>query len=208
MLKGTFPIEKFKALETPFYYYDMELLKETLEVIKAESGKYGYHVHYAVKANANPRILAAIAAQGLGADCVSGGEVQAALDAGFPADKVVFAGVGKADWEINLGLDRDIFCFNVESLAELEIINELAAAKGKVARVALRINPEVDAHTHAKITTGLKENKFGINLSLLGKVLDAMASMKSVRLIGIHTHIGSQIRGAGRELELRWRSGH
>ena len=205
MLKGTFPIEKFKALETPFYYYDMELLKETLEVIKAESGKYGYHVHYAVKANANPRILAAIAAQGLGADCVSGGEVQAALDAGFPADKVVFAGVGKADWEINLGLDRDIFCFNGESLAELEIINELAAAKGKVARVALRINPEVDAHTHAKITTGLKENKFGINLSLLGKVLDAMASMKSVRLIGIHTHIGSQITdmSAFRNLAIR-----
>ena len=205
MLKGTFPIEKFKALETPFYYYDMELLKETLEVIKAESGKYGYHVHYAVKANANPRILAAIAAQGLGADCVSGGELQAALDAGFPADKVVFAGVGKADWEINLGLDRDIFCFNVESLAELEIINELAAAKGKVARVALRINPEVDAHTHAKITTGLKENKFGINLSLLGKVLDAMASMKSVRLIGIHTHIGSQITdmSAFRNLAIR-----
>ena len=205
MLKGTFPIEKFKALETPFYYYDMELLKETLEVIKAESGKYGYHVHYAVKANANPRILAAIAAQGLGADCVSGGEVLAALDAGFPADKVVFAGVGKADWEINLGLDRDIFCFNVESLAELEIINELAAAKGKVARVALRINPEVDAHTHAKITTGLKENKFGINLSLLGKVLDAMASMKSVRLIGIHTHIGSQITdmSAFRNLAIR-----
>lgn len=205
MLKGIFPIEKFKALETPFYYYDMELLKETLEVIKAESSKYGYHVHYAVKANANPRILAAIAAQGLGADCVSGGELQAALDAGFPADKVVFAGVGKADWEINLGLDRDIFCFNVESLAELEIINELAAAKGKVARVALRINPEVDAHTHAKITTGLKENKFGINLSLLGKVLDAMASMKSVRLIGIHTHIGSQITdmSAFRNLAIR-----
>ena len=205
MLKGTFPIEKFEVLETPFYYYDMELLKETLEVIKAESGKYGYHVHYAVKANANPRILETIAAQGLGADCVSGGEVQAALDAGFPADKVVFAGVGKADWEINLGLDRDIFCFNVESLAELEVINELAAAKGKVARIALRINPEVDAHTHAKITTGLKENKFGINLSLLGKVLDTMQSMNSVRLIGIHTHIGSQITdmSAFRNLAIR-----
>lgn len=205
MLKGTFPIEKFEVLETPFYYYDMALLKETLEAIKAESGKYGYHVHYAVKANANPRILETIAAQGLGADCVSGGEVQAALDAGFPADKVVFAGVGKADWEINLGLDRDIFCFNVESLAELEVINELAAAKGKVARIALRINPEVDAHTHAKITTGLKENKFGINLSLLGKVLDTMQSMNSVRLIGIHTHIGSQITdmSAFRNLAIR-----
>ena len=205
MLKGKFPIEKFKHLETPFYYYDMELLHETLQVIKNESGKYGYHVHYAVKANANPYILSTIAAQGLGADCVSGGEVQAALDAGFPADKIVFAGVGKADWEINLGLDRDIFCFNVESLAELEVINQLAAAKGKVARVALRINPEVDAHTHAKITTGMKENKFGINLSLLNSVLDRMAQMKSVRLIGIHAHIGSQITdmSAFRNLAIR-----
>lgn len=125
MLKGTFPVEKFKQLSTPFYYYDVKLLQDTLDVVKTESGKYGYHVHYAVKANANPRILSIIAANGLGADCVSGGEVQAALDAGFPADKIVFAGVGKADWEINLGLDNDIFCFNVESAVELEIINEL-----------------------------------------------------------------------------------
>lgn len=205
ILKGKFPIEKFEALQTPFYYYDMKLLGETLEMVKAESGKYGYHVHYAVKANANPRILQTIAAAGLGADCVSGGEVRAALDAGFPADKVVFAGVGKADWEIDLGLDADIFCFNVESLAELEIINERAAAKGKTARIALRINPEVDAHTHAKITTGLKENKFGINLGLLGKVLDAMKPMQHVRLIGIHAHIGSQITdmSAFRNLAIR-----
>ena len=193
MLKGTFPVEKFKLLPTPFYYYDMKLLQDTLDVVKAESGKYGYHVHYAIKANANPRILSMIAANGLGADCVSGGEVQAALDAGFPADKIVFAGVGKADWEINLGLDNDIFCFNVESAAELEVINELAAAKGKVAPVALRVNPEVDAHTHAKITTGMKENKFGINLSQLGSVLDQLKGMRNVRLIGIHSHIGSQI---------------
>ena len=129
MLKGTFPVEKFKTLPTPFYYYDMKLLQDTLDVVKQESGKYGYHVHYAIKANANPRILSLIAQNGLGADCVSGGEVQAALHAGFPANKIVFAGVGKADWEINLGLDNDIFCFNVESLAELEVINELAAAK-------------------------------------------------------------------------------
>lgn len=205
ILKGKFPIEKFEALQTPFYYYDMKLLGETLEMVKAESGKYGYHVHYAVKANANPRILQTIAAAGLGADCVSGGEVRAALEAGFPAGKVVFAGVGKADWEIDLGLDADIFCFNVESLAELEIINERAAAKGKTARIALRINPEVDAHTHAKITTGLKENKFGINLGLLGKVLDAMKPMQHVRLIGIHAHIGSQITdmSAFRNLAIR-----
>ena len=205
ILKGKFPIEKFGALQTPFYYYDMKLLGETLEMVKAESGKYGYHVHYAVKANANPRILQTIAAAGLGADCVSGGEVRAALEAGFPAEKVVFAGVGKADWEIDLGLDAGIFCFNVESLAELEIIHERAVAKGKTARVALRINPEVDAHTHAKITTGLKENKFGINLALLGKVLDAMAPMQHVQLVGIHAHIGSQITdmSAFRNLAIR-----
>ena len=193
MLKGTFPIEKFKRLSTPFYYYDIQLLRETLDCVKNESGKYGYHVHYAIKANANPRILSIIAANGLEADCVSGGEIQAALKAGFPADKIVFAGVGKADWEINLGLDNHIFCFNVESLAELEIINELAAAKKQIANIALRINPEVDAHTHAKITTGMKENKFGINLSLLGGVLNQIKTMRNIKLIGIHCHIGSQI---------------
>lgn len=205
MLKGTFPIEKFEQLPTPFYYYDMQLLQQTLDVVKTESGKYGYHVHFAIKANANPRLLSLIAKNGLGADCVSGGEVRAALDAGFPANKIVFAGVGKADWEINLGLDNDIFCFNVESLAELEVINELAAAKQKVASIALRINPEVDAHTHAKITTGMKENKFGINLSQLASVTDRLADMKHVRLIGIHCHIGSQITdmSAFRNLTIR-----
>lgn len=193
MLKGTFPIDKLKALPTPFYYYNVELLKETLDMVRTEADKYGYHVHYAIKANANPRILSIIAENGLGADCVSGGEIQAALDAGFPNNKIVYAGVGKADWEIDLGLDHNIFCFNVESAAELVVLNELAAAKNKVAPVALRINPEVDAHTHAKITTGLKENKFGINLSQLNQVLDLVATMENIRLMGIHFHIGSQI---------------
>ena len=193
MLKGTFPLDKFKELTTPFYYYNIELLNETLNVVKNEADKYDYHVHYAVKANANPRILSIIAASGLGADCVSGGEVQAALDAGFPSNKIVYAGVGKADWEINLGLDNDIFCFNVESAAELEVLNELAKVKNKIASIALRINPEVDAHTHAKITTGMKENKFGINLSQLGQVLDLVKELSNIKLIGIHCHIGSQI---------------
>jgi len=193
MLKGTFPLEQFRKIPTPFYYYDIELLKETLNTVKSEADKYNYQVHYAVKANANPGILSIIAGYGFGADCVSGGEIRAALDAGFPAGKVVFAGVGKADWEISLGLDNDIFCFNVESAAELEIINELAGAKGRIARVALRINPEVDAHTHAKITTGMKENKFGINLSMLDGVLDRLSALGNIKLTGIHSHIGSQI---------------
>ena len=193
MLKGNFPVEKFGALPTPFYYYDTSLLRQTLDTVKAEAGRYGYQVHYAVKANANPRILQLIAQAGLGADCVSGGEVRAALQAGFPPSHIVYAGVGKADWEINLGLDEDIFCFNVESLAELEVIDQLAARKGKTARVALRINPDVDAHTHAKITTGRKENKFGINLGMLDGVLDELQQMAHVELIGIHCHVGSQI---------------
>ena len=205
MLKGTFPIEKFKALETPFYYYDMALLQQTLDVVKTEAGRSGYHVHYAIKANANPRILQLIAANGLGADCVSGGEIKAALAAGFPAKKIVYAGEGKSDREINLGLDNDIFCFNVESAAELEVIQELAAAKGKVAPIALRINPEVDAHTHAKITTGMKENKFGINLSQIGGVFERIKQMDHVKLIGLHCHIGSQITdmSAFRNLAIR-----
>ena len=192
-MKGIFPIEKFKTLQTPFYYYNTDVLRSTLELVKSEAGKYGYHVHYAVKANANKKILTIIRENGFGADCVSGGEIKACLEAGFPANKIVFAGVGKADWEINLGLDRDIFSFNVESAAELAVINELAEAKGKVASVALRINPEVDANTHAYITTGLKENKFGINLCQLERVLDLFATLKNVKLVGLHFHIGSQI---------------
>lgn len=192
-MKGIFPLDKFKGLQTPFYYYNTELLRDTLTTVRTEAGKYGYHVHYAVKANANHKILTIIRENGLGADCVSGGEIKACLEAGFPSSKIVFAGVGKADWEINLGLDNNIFCFNVESAAELEVINELATAKGKVASVALRVNPEVDARTHAYITTGLKENKFGINLCQLDSVLDKFDNLKNVRLIGLHFHIGSQI---------------
>ena len=188
-----FPVEKFKNIETPFYYYDTELLRDTLKILSEETKKYGYHAHYAVKANTNHHILSIIREYGLGADCVSGGEIQAALAAGFPSSKIVFAGVGKADWEINLGLENDIFCFNVESIPELHVINELASAKGKTASIALRINPEVKADTHHHITTGTKENKFGINLDQLDGVLDVLPTLSSVRLIGIHFHIGSQI---------------
>lgn len=189
-----FPVEKFKTLDTPFYYYDTDLLRTTLRTIHEEAGRYErYHVHYAVKANANPRLLSIIREYGLGADCVSGGEIRAALKAGFPADKIVFAGVGKADWEIRLGLEAGICCFNVESLPELENIDALAGEAGKVASVALRINPNVDAHTHHYITTGLSENKFGISTEHLEMILDRMASLVHVRLVGLHFHIGSQI---------------
>ncbi|MDR1356148.1 MAG: diaminopimelate decarboxylase [Tannerellaceae bacterium] len=193
MLKGRFPADKFKEIPTPFYYYDLDMLRETLDVATKEAGRYDYRVHYAVKANANPRILSVIAGRGLGADCVSGGEIRAAVEAGFNPRNIVFAGVGKADWEIELGLDKGIACFNVESVAELEVINEIASRKGKTAPVALRINPDIDAHTHAKITTGRKENKFGINLEQLDSALDSIARLHSARLTGIHYHLGSQI---------------
>ncbi|NDW10657.1 diaminopimelate decarboxylase [Dysgonomonas sp. 520] len=193
MTKGNFPVDRFKGIETPFYYYDVELLKKTLQTVKALTNKYGYAQHYAVKANANHHLLQQIAAAGFGADCVSGNEVKAAVTAGFPASKIVFAGVGKTDKEINEALDLNIFCFNVESLPELEVINELAGKKGKVAQVALRINPNVDAHTHEYITTGLNENKFGFSLTTITSALDVLKTMANVTLIGIHFHIGSQI---------------
>ena len=189
-----FPIDKFKKIETPFYYYDSELLRETLQAINKELKKYeNFIVHYAIKANANAKVLKVIQQTGMGADCVSGGEIQRCLDCGFPADKIVYAGVGKSDWEINLGLDHDIFCFNVESVAELEVINELAAKKGKTANVCFRINPDVGAHTHEKITTGLAENKFGIAMQDMLLTILAASKMENIHFIGLHFHIGSQL---------------
>ena len=197
-MKSSFPIEQFRQLETPLYYYDTELLRRTLDSVRCEAGRHsGYQVHYAVKANANPRILKIIRESGLGADCVSGGEIQAALKAGFAPQKIVYAGVGKADWEIRLGLEKNIFCFNVESIAELEVICEIARSMATTARVALRINPDVGAHTHANITTGLAENKFGIAMDDIEKVIGRLSTMDNVQLVGLHFHIGSQILDMG-----------
>ena len=198
MTKGTFPIDRFEQLRTPFYYYDMRLLRDTLDAINKEARRHeAFRVHYAVKANANPKVLRVIRQEGLGADCVSGGEIEASVKAGFPASKIVYAGVGKSDWEINLGLEHDIFCFNVESVPELQVINSLAKAQGKVARVAFRLNPNVGAHTHANITTGLAENKFGIAMSDMEDVIAQAQAMENVRFIGLHFHIGSQILDMG-----------
>ena len=194
----SFPIEKFKSIETPFYYYDKKVLCDTLATIKAELAKHqDYHLHYAIKANANIDVLREIQKAGFGVDCVSGGEIQQALDAGFDASKIVYAGVGKGDWEINLGLDAGIFCFNVESLEELQIINELAKAKKKVAKVCFRINPNVGAHTHANITTGLAENKFGIAMEDMEIAINKAIELSNIEFIGLHFHIGSQILEMG-----------
>jgi len=193
-MKGSFPTDKFRTVPTPFYYYDAELLRATLRTINAEAGRHeGFVVHYAVKANANPKLLNIIREAGLGADCVSGGEIEAVVKAGFPAAGIVFAGVGKSDWEINLGLEKDIFCFNVESVPELEVINDLAGKMGKTARVAFRINPDVGAHTHANITTGLAENKFGIAMRDMESVIERANALANVEFVGLHFHIGSQI---------------
>lgn len=191
---STLPYELFKASSTPVYYYDIELLQRTLESrVKAASIDHRFKVHYAVKANARPEILRIIQAAGLGADCVSGGEIKEALTAGFQADRIVFAGVGKTDREIMLGLSHDIECFNVESTAELTVINDLALKTGTVANIAFRVNPEIDAHTHRYITTGLSENKFGIAMSQLDEAIDMTHGMKGINLVGLHFHIGSQL---------------
>ena len=193
-MNKNFPIDKFKGLRTPFYYYDCELLNDTLDTINKEVSKYpNFVVHYAVKANANPKILKIISGSGIGADCVSGWEIERCLQNGFASNKIVFAGVGKSDWEIRLGIEKDIFCFNVESIPELEVINSIAAEMGKTANVAFRINPDVGAHTHSHITTGLAENKFGIAMSDMEKVISIAKNMSNVKCIGLHFHIGSQI---------------
>ena len=198
MAKGIFPVEKMQSVETPFYYYDTEVLRQTLRAINEEANKHkGFVVHYAIKANANPKILRFIREAGLGADCVSGGEIVASIKSGFPSNKIVFAGVGKSDWEINIGLDNNIFCFNVESIPELEVINSLAAAKGKIAPVAFRLNPNVGAHTHANITTGLAENKFGIAMRDMETVIAEAEKLSNVKFVGLHFHIGSQILDMG-----------
>lgn len=186
-------VKKFAAIPTPFYYYDVEVLKQTLEQLKKESDKYDFIVHYATKANANNKVLEIIRSYGLGADCVSGNEIKKAIECKFDPAHIVFAGVGKSDAEINIALDNNIFCFNCESLQEMEVINELAKAKNKTASIALRINPNVNANTHKYITTGLEENKFGINLWELENVIAALKGFNNLKLIGLHFHIGSQI---------------
>ena len=184
-------IKHWEELETPFYFYDLDLLRQTVDALKSASE--GYHVHYALKANANDRILAIMRQAGLGADCVSGPEVRAAVQAGFPAERIVFAGVGKSDREIRYGLERNILCFNCESVQEMEVINGLASAMGTRARIALRINPNVNPNTHRYITTGLEENKFGINVWELDETLNQLQQLEALDLVGLHFHIGSQI---------------
>jgi diaminopimelate decarboxylase len=186
-------IAQLQQYPTPFYLYDLGLLDKTLSAMKAAFSKYNFHVHYALKANSNREILDHICQSGIGADCVSGNEIKRALETGFSPDKIVFAGVGKNDVEIRFALANEIFSFNCESLPELEVIAQLAREEGKKARIALRINPNVHANTHHYITTGLEENKFGINMHELPEVMECVNKYPQLELIGLHFHIGSQI---------------
>lgn len=185
--------EKFEELQTPFWYYDLDLLRRTADEVAKYSRKYGIGVNYALKANIEPRILQIISSKGFGADCVSGNEVIYAVEHGFRPETVVFAGVGKTDREISRAIDLGIGCFNVESLMELEVIDSIASAKGVRVNVAVRINPDVDAHTHKYVTTGLEENKFGISRHEFDGVIELLKRCKSVDFRGLHFHVGSQI---------------
>jgi len=186
-------IEKFKEIETPFYYYNLETLKSTLDIVKKESDYSGYKIHYAVKANSNPKIMKIISSYGFGADCVSWNEIERAIETGFSPSDIMFAGVGKTDRDIESSLKSEIFCFNCESIPEIEVIDSIAAKINKTATIALRINPYIEAHTHKYITTGIEESKFGINTWELDEVLRKLTSLKNINLKGIHFHIGSQI---------------
>ncbi|HSO78071.1 MAG TPA: diaminopimelate decarboxylase [Bacteroidales bacterium] len=185
--------DKLLSLPTPFYFYDMAILNETLRLVKTEAEEKGFSVHYAVKANFNPVIMRTVAATGLGADCVSGNEIEHAISCGFRAGDVVFAGVGKSDSEIETALRAGIKCFNCESMPELRVIDEIAGKIGVRAPVALRINPNIEAHTIRNITTGTDENKFGIRIQELDAVASLLGQLKNIDFRGIHFHIGSQV---------------
>jgi len=187
-------IEKFRSLKTPFYFYDVDLLQQTLNEVNKHGISKGFHIHFALKANFNVKLLEIIRDAGLGIDCVSGKEIERAIETGFRPEQIAFAGVGKTDEEIETGLKHDIFSFNCESVQEIEVLNELAEKAGKKANVSVRLNPNVEANTHKKITTGLNENKFGVNPEHLPSLFEMMPNLGSIKLTGIHFHIGSQIR--------------
>ena len=190
--KYPLPVDSYADRPTPFYYYDLQLLRDTLECIKANMPANG-HMHYALKANSNPQVLQTISSAGIGADCVSGGEISTAISNGFAPSSIAYSGVGKTNSEIALALRVGIGCFNIESVEELQIMSEIAVKMNKTAPIALRINPNIDAHTHHYITTGLEENKFGIDLQMLDEAVDTARALPGLNLLGLHFHIGSQI---------------
>ena len=187
-------LPKLQDIPTPYYYYDLRILDKTLTAVKEASKDLHCHIHYALKANANDRILQKVKAAGLGIDTVSGQEIEWAIQQGFKGDQIAFAGVGKTDEEIKLGLKHKIFTFNVESLEELKVIDSIAGSLNQMANIAIRVNPNVNAKTHHYITTGLEENKFGLSCSQLPEFFELLKVMNNITLKGLHFHIGSQVR--------------
>jgi len=183
----------FAGIKTPFYFYDLELLERTVAFAACHAANHGYIIHYAIKANSNPAIMQCMLKHGFGVDCVSGNEVKSSLKLGFDPKGIVYAGVGKSDEEIEMALKNDIFCLNCESVEELQIVAGIANRLGVQARVALRVNPNVDAKTHRYISTGMEENKFGISLAHIEDALSVCETQSNLQLIGLHFHIGSQI---------------
>jgi len=186
-------IEQLDKIVTPFYYYDMDLLRKTVDHVSDLAARYDIKIHYAVKANVERRLLEYISSKGFGADCVSGNEVLHAHRCGFHADKIVYAGVGKSDREIYDAMMLGIEAFNCESLQEIFVINEMAHLHGVKANVSVRINPDIDAHTHKYVTTGLYENKFGISQHEFDKLIEIIKKSEHINFIGLHFHVGSQI---------------
>lgn len=186
-------IRNLDSLQTPFWYYDMDLFRRTVDEAVRASEKYDIHIHYSIKANSEPRLLSYMREKGLGVDCVSGNEVAYALEQGFEASKIVFAGVGKTDAELIVGLRAGIASFNCESVEEVERLDELAKEYGLKANISLRVNPDVDAHTHRFITTGLETDKFGIPKRDVDRVIALLKGSDRLNFTGLHFHIGSQI---------------
>ena len=186
--------DKLAKYETPFYLYDIGLLNQTLESLMSIASKYDYKIHYAIKANYDARLLQIIRKYGVGIDCASGNEVRCAIEAGFDPKSIVYAGVGKRDKEIRYAIEQNILAINCESIEEIDLVNELAAEAGKVVNIALRVNPDIDPKTNHCIDTGQADSKFGISYEEILSSVEHIRSLKNVLVIGMHIHIGSQIR--------------
>jgi diaminopimelate decarboxylase len=186
-------IELADAVGTPFYCYSTATLERHYRVFSEAFAGEQALICYAMKANSNQAVLRTLAKLGAGADVVSGGELKRALAAGIPPGRIVFSGIGKTEAELSAALAADIFCINVESEPELELLSRLADGQGRTARISVRVNPDVDSGSHAKISTGRSENKFGIPLARARAVYGRAAKLKGIRVTGVDMHIGSQI---------------
>ncbi len=186
--------DKLQQHETPFYLYDINLLRQTLEGLTSAADRYGYRIHYAIKANYDDKILSIIKEYGLGIDCASGNELRKAIEMGFDPKTIVYAGVGKRDKELQYAIEQGILAINCESIEEIELINDLSQQKGVVTDIAIRINPDIDPKTNACIDTGQADSKFGISYEEVMENAERLQSLKGLNIMGVHLHIGSQIR--------------